>query len=74
MLTDGATIGYLSLMAVAAGHRRKGVGRELIKEAFARSALGRLDVLAEEGGGESLYRSFEHRRFLGFRIYPDATN
>lgn len=73
LLTDGVVTGYVSLIAVAGAHRREGVGRKLVEEAFARSTLGRLDLLTEESAHE-FYRSFEHRKFAGFRIYSDATN
>lgn len=69
LLSDGVSRGYVSVMAVAAAQRRNGVGRKLVKEAFVRSGLGRLDLLTE-GEAEGFYRSFQHRRFAGFRIYP----
>lgn len=73
MLTDGTVTGYVCLIAVAVAHRREGVGRKLVAEAFARSNLGRLDLLTDEGA-EEFYRSFDHRRFAGFRIYSEVTN
>ncbi|HZT84846.1 MAG TPA: GNAT family N-acetyltransferase [Gaiellaceae bacterium] len=69
LLTDGALEAYLCELVVAETQRRQGVGRALIEEAFAQSGARRLDVLAEEGS-EAFYRSFEHRRFAGYRLYP----
>ena len=68
LLSDGVTRGYIPAMAVARSKRRAGVGRKLVEEAFVRSGLGRFDLLTEEA--EDFYRSFEHRQFAGFRIYP----
>lgn len=73
LLTDGVARGYVSVMAVAVAERRKGVGRKLVEEAFLRSGLGRLDLLTQEEVA-GFYRSFEHRQFTGFRIYPGAMN
>lgn len=69
LLTDGALDAYLCELVVAESVRRKGVGRALIEEAFARSGARRMDLLAEEGS-EGFYRSFEHRSFAGYRLYP----
>lgn len=51
------------------GWRRRGVGRGLVEEAFARVGAGRMDLIASD---ESLdfYRSLRHREQAGFRIYP----
>lgn len=73
LLTDGVSRGYVSVMAVAVAQRRNGVGRKLVEQAFVRSGLGSLDLLTE-GEVEGFYRSFEHRRFAGFRIYPGGGN
>ncbi len=73
LLTDGVSRGYVSAMAVAVAQRRNGAGRKLVEEAFVRSGLGRLDLLTE-GEVDGFYRSFEHRRFDGFRIYPGGGN
>src|SRR5690348_1124704 len=45
----GAIDGYLSIMAVDAAHRRKGIARALIEAVFAASGATRLDLLAEPG-------------------------
>jgi ribosomal protein S18 acetylase RimI-like enzyme len=70
LLTDGALDAYLCELVVAEDARRRGAGRALIEEAFARSGARRLDTLAEEGS-EEFYRSFEHRSFAGHRLYPE---
>ncbi len=72
LLTDGALEAYLCELVVSEAARRKGVGRALVEEAFARSGARRLDTLSEEGS-EEFYRSFPHRDFPGYRLYPDAS-
>lgn len=69
LLTDGALDAYLCELVVAEFARRRGIGRELVAEAFARSGARRLDVLAGEGS-DDFYRSFRHRAFPGYRLYP----
>lgn len=71
VLTDGALDAYLCEIVVAEGARRSGLGRELVADAFARSGARRLDLLAE-AGSERFYRSYRHRAFPGYRIYPDS--
>lgn len=65
---DGVFQAHLGLLAVDEGWRRRGVGRGLVEEAFARVGAGRMDLIASD---ESLgfYRSFRHREQVGFRIY-----
>jgi len=72
LLTDGSLSAYLCELVVAGTARRRGVGRALVQEAFARSGARRLDLLAEEGS-EAFYRSFRQRDLPGYRLYPDAT-
>ena len=71
LLTDGALDAYLCELVVAESARRSGVGRALVGETFSRSGARRLDLLAEDGS-KGFYRSFRHREFPGFRIYPDT--
>ena len=72
LLTDGALEAYLCELVVAETARRQGVGRALVEEAFALSGARRLDLLAGEGS-EDFYRSFRHRDFPGYRIYPGSS-
>jgi ribosomal protein S18 acetylase RimI-like enzyme len=67
VLTDGAIQTYLALLLVAKSARRRGVGRRLLSEAFARSDAKRLDVLAERDSA-GFYGSFPHHEWLGYRI------
>jgi ribosomal protein S18 acetylase RimI-like enzyme len=69
VLSDGALSAYLCELVVAETARRRGVGRALVAESFARSGARRLDLLAEEDS-EEFYRSFSTRAFPGYRIYP----
>jgi predicted N-acetyltransferase YhbS len=69
LLTDGALEAYLCELVVAEKVRRKGVGRRLVEETFARSGARRLDTLSAEGS-EGFYASFRHRSFPGYRLYP----
>jgi ribosomal protein S18 acetylase RimI-like enzyme len=67
--TDGVVQAHLTLIAVAANQRRRGIGRRLIEETFRRSGAQRIDLVSTEGA-DDFYRSFSHRSFPGFRIYP----
>lgn len=58
----------MSLIAVSTEHRRHGVGRKLVQEAFAVAGGKRVDLLSDTA--EQFYESFPHRRLPGFRIYP----
>lgn len=65
---DGILQAHLGLLAVGEKWRRRGIGRRLVEEAFARTGAERLDLIASD---ESLdfYRSLRHREQVGFRIY-----
>jgi len=67
---DGVIQAHLGLLAVDERWRRRGIGKGLVEEAFARVGAGRMDLIASD---ESLdfYRSLEHREQAGFRIYPE---
>lgn len=67
--SDGAIQAYLILIGVAAAHRRKGIGRRLVDEVFARTGATRIDLLSTEGA-DQFYASFAHRAVPGFRLYP----
>lgn len=68
--SDGVIQAHLTLIAVDGDQRRRGIGRRLVREALARSGAQRIDLLST-GGAEGFYESFAHRRFPGYRIYPD---
>jgi ribosomal protein S18 acetylase RimI-like enzyme len=67
-LSDGHIAAYLSMMAVHKHYRRKGVGRDLVEYVFPLTGAQRMDLVTHDAG--DFYRSFEHRTFEGFRIYP----
>ena len=67
VLSDGEVQAYLASMAVAADHRRGGIGTRLIQEAFGRSGAERLDVLSD---ADAFYERLLHQRWSGFRLYP----
>ena len=70
VFADGVSQAHLGLLAVDEAWHRRGVGRGLVEEAFARVGARRLDLIASD---ESLpfYRSFGHREQVGFRIYAE---
>lgn len=69
--SDGVIQAHLSLIVVAAPHRRRGVARELILQASAVAGGWRIDLVT--AGAEAFYASFDHRRLEGFRIYPNPS-
>jgi ribosomal protein S18 acetylase RimI-like enzyme len=71
--SDGEVQAHLSNIAVTQSHRRRGIARQIIEEAFGRCGAKRIDLVSSEGA-EKFYRSFQHREFPGFRIYPDRRN
>jgi len=70
--SDGAIQAWLILIGVSAAHRRKGIGRRLVEEVFARTGATRIDLLSTEGANE-FYASFAHRVVPGFRLYPQMS-
>ena len=68
VVSDGGVQAYLASMAVAASHRRRGIGRRLVQAAFADCGAEWLDLLSD---ADAFYESFPHKRWAGFRIYPD---
>jgi len=67
--SDGIVHAHVSNIAVAASHRRQGIGRRLLEIAFERSGARYLDLVSTEGAHD-FYRSFDHKEFSGFRLYP----
>jgi ribosomal protein S18 acetylase RimI-like enzyme len=72
-ISDGAIDAYLSMLVVAAAHRRKGIAAGLIAEMFRATGVGRIDLLAEPGS-EPFYDTVPHRELRGYRLYarPDG--
>jgi ribosomal protein S18 acetylase RimI-like enzyme len=70
LLTDGEVTAYLALLVVAKQARGRGIGRTLVRELFARSALERMDLLAEQRSVR-FYESMPHRAKPGYRLYRD---
>jgi len=71
IVDGGALDAYLSMLVVAKPRRREGIARLLIAEIFRNTKVERLDLLAEPGS-EDFYDTFPHRRFAGYRLYPEA--
>ncbi|MGC4942014.1 GNAT family N-acetyltransferase [Kribbella sp. DT2] len=66
--SDGHIQAHLSLMAVAATHRRRGVGRALLEYAAPLTGALRIDLVTDTA--QDFYSSFQHHTYNGFRIYP----
>ena len=69
VFSDGVIQAHLGLLAVDEKWRRRGVGRRLVEEAFARLGVERMDLISSDES-LSFYRSLKHREQVGFRIYP----
>ena len=70
VFADGVFQAHLGLLAVDEGWHRRGVGRGLVEEAFARVGARRMDLIASDESLE-FYRSFRHREQAGFRLYAE---
>jgi ribosomal protein S18 acetylase RimI-like enzyme len=68
LLSDGHIAAYLSMMAVHPDHRRQGIGRKLLEYAAPLTGAQRVDLVTDTAN--AFYKSFDHRTFTGFRIYP----
>ena len=69
MFSDGELQAHLALLAVGSGHRRRGIGRALIKDALRRAGGERIDLLSE-ADATGFYEQPPHKRMPGFRLYP----
>lgn len=67
--SDAEVQAHLSLIAVDAAHRRKGIARELIVQALRAAGGVRIDLITENA--EDFYRALPHFRRPGFRLYPE---
>jgi ribosomal protein S18 acetylase RimI-like enzyme len=68
----GPVDAYLSILVVHTQYRRQDIARRLVAEVFRLSGAERIDLLAEPGS-EGFYDSLPHRRFAGYRLYPEST-
>lgn len=69
MQSDGLIQAHLTLIVVDRDLRRRGIGAQLIREAFSRCGGQRVDLISTEGA-DDFYQSFVHKRLPGYRIYP----
>jgi ribosomal protein S18 acetylase RimI-like enzyme len=69
MQSDGVIQAHLSMIVVDRAHRRGGIGRQLVQEAFRRCGGQWVDLLSTEGA-DGFYQSFEHKQFPGYRLHP----
>ena len=68
MQSDGVIQAHLSLVLVEREHRGQGIGTKLVREAFRLCGAERVDAITDSAPG--FYRSFAHKWWNGFRIYP----
>jgi len=69
MQSDGHIQAHLSLVVVAASHRRQGTGRKLIEKALSGAGGKRVDLVTDTA--DDFYHSFKHQdHWHGYRIYP----
>lgn len=69
LFSDGELQAFLANLAVAADHRRSGLGRQLVNEALRLAGGERIDLLSEEEALD-FYRAFPHFEKPGLRLYP----
>ena len=69
MQSDGYVQAHLSLVVVGRDLRRRGIGRRLVREAFARCGGQRVDLLSLDDA-QPFYRSFVYQQMPGYRVYP----
>lgn len=68
LLSDGEIQAHLSLIAVDPGSRRQGLARAMLTAALAKAGGVRIDLVTDTA--PEFYAALPHRRFDGFRIYP----
>lgn len=73
MQSDGFIQAHLSNIVVAVEARGHSIGKRLVEEAFRRAGGSRVDLVSTEGS-DAFYKSFAHRSYPGFRIYPEAAD
>ncbi|HEY5267128.1 MAG TPA: GNAT family N-acetyltransferase [Acidimicrobiales bacterium] len=65
--SDGEIQAHLSLLVVSRGHRRHGIGRQLLQKAFEKGGATRIDLLTDSAN--EFYESLPHKTFHGYRLY-----
>ena len=68
LLSDGEIQAHLSLIAVDPAFRRRGLARQMLKLALATAGGVRIDLVTDTA--PEFYAALPHRRFEGFRIFP----
>ena len=68
LMSDGEIQAHLSLIAVDPAFRRQGIARAMLREALARAGGVRIDLVTDTA--PDFYAALPHRRFDGFRIWP----
>jgi ribosomal protein S18 acetylase RimI-like enzyme len=66
--SDGHIQAHLSLIAVSATHRRRGIARALLQYAVPLTGARRVDLVTDTA--DAFYSALPHRTLSGFRIYP----
>ena len=66
--SDGHIQAHLSLIAVSATHRRRGIARALLQYAIPLTGALRVDLVTDTA--DAFYSALPHRTLNGFRIYP----
>ena len=66
--SDGHIQAHLSLIAVSATHRRRGIARALLQYAVPLTGALRVDLVTDTA--DAFYSALPHRTLSGFRIYP----
>jgi ribosomal protein S18 acetylase RimI-like enzyme len=69
--SDGEIQAHLSLIAIHADHRRRGVARALIEAGLKQAGGLRLDLITDSA--PDFYATLPHVRMTGFRLYPNYT-
>jgi len=68
LLSDGEIQAHLSLIAVHPDFRRQGLARQMLKLALSLAGGVRIDLVTDTA--PEFYAALPHRRFDGFRIWP----
>jgi ribosomal protein S18 acetylase RimI-like enzyme len=69
--SDGEIQAHLSLIAVHADHRRRGIARALIRQGLKEAGGLRIDLITDSA--PNFYGALPHVKMNGFRLYPAYT-